>query len=279
MSCLDKNTKKIRIELKENKADMAIGAAEIKNAVAAVAAANVGAVKFVGSDPVRFGGLSKLVKEVKSIEGINEVSLTTDGHGLAEKAKELADAGLDRVNINLDTLKYAKYEGDDLDDIVTAINASTDAGLKPVRLNIVLKKGYSEDEIMDFVQLTLQHQYEIRFIEMTEQEEAESGYEALLCADVKKRLPALRPAVMGEDGKAADDPREGTADVYKYPGALGKICFIEKRAADFADRCAAFYLSADGILKKDENDEKGIDIKTDADDDAKLADALKSILK
>jgi len=239
MSCLDKNTKKIRIELKENKADMAIGAAEIKNAVAAVAAANVGAVKFVGSDPVRFGGLSKLVKEVKSIEGINEVSLTTDGHGLAEKAKELADAGLDRVNINLDTLKYAKYEGDDLDDIVTAINASTDAGLKPVRLN----------------------------------------YEAFLWADVKKGLPPLSPAVMGEDGKAADDPREGTADVYKYPGALGKICFIEKRAADFADRCAAFYLSADGILKKDENDEKGIDIKTDADDDAKLADALKSILK
>ena len=271
--------KKIRIELSEQKGGVALSPAQIKNAVEAAAKAGAGIVKLVGQDPVRYSGLKALVKDIKRTEGIFEVSLTTDGHGLGDAAKGLAAAGLDRVNINVDTLKYSKYTGSgELDDIVTAINAATDAGLKPVKLNILLKKDYSEDEIMDFVQLTLQHQYEIRFIEMTEEEEAESEYEALLCADVKKRLPALRPGLMGDDGKALSDPRDGTADVYKYPGALGKICFIEKRAADFAQRCADLYISAAGVLKRDEKDENGINLKPIADDKEKLAAAIREIL-
>ena len=166
--------KKIRIELSEQKGGVALSPAQIKNAVEAAAKAGAGIVKLVGQDPVRYSGLKALVKDIKRTEGIFEVSLTTDGHGLGDAAKGLAAAGLDRVNINVDTLKYSKYTGGgELDDIVTAINAATDAGLKPVKLNILLKKDYSEDEIMDFVQLTLQHQYEIRFIEMTEEEEAE----------------------------------------------------------------------------------------------------------
>ena len=83
---------------------------------------------------------------------------------------------------------------------------------------------------------------------------------------------------MGDDGKALSDPRDGTADVYKYPGALGKICFIEKRAADFAQRCADLYISAAGVLKRDEKDENGINLKPIADDKEKLAAAIREIL-
>ena len=275
----ESQNKKFRIELSEDKAKMALNRAQIKNAVEAAAKAGITSVKFIGCDPARYSALLSLVREIKKIDGIWEVSMTTDGHGLADKAKKLAAAGLDRVNINVDTLKYAKYDGGDLDDIVAAINAATDAALKPVKLNVVLKKEYSEEEIMDFVQLTLQHQYEIRFIEMTEQEEAASRYEVLMCEDVKKRLPALRIGIAEEDGKPAESPRDGTADVYKYPGARGKICFIEKRASDFAERCAALYLSAGGILKRDENDADGIDLKPIADDKEKLAEAVGSLLK
>ncbi len=276
----ERQKNKMRIELSSQKSEMALNKGQMKEVCEAAAKLGVHTLKLVGKDPLSYSGLAGLVRELKKINNIWEVSLTTDGFGLAEQAKKLAVSGLDRVNINIDTFKYMKYGKGNLDDVVAGINAATDAGLKPVKLNVVMKKEYNDDELMDFVQLTFQHQYEIRFIEMTEEEEACSCYKAMLCAEIKEKLPVLRPAIVDDEKNILDDPRDGTADVYKYPGARGKICFIAKRAEDFASRCAGLYLTKDGILKQEQNDDGGVDLlpflqERNAE---KLEDIIRSVL-
>lgn len=278
-SLAERQKNRMRIELSADKKEMALNRQQIEELVSAAAACGVTGVKLVGEDPIRFGGIFELIQGLKSIDGIDDVSLTTDGSGLSEKAKKLADSGLDRINIKVDTLKYNRVEKEVLDDMIAGINAATDAGLKPVKLNVVMKKEYNDDELMDFVQLTLQHQYEIRFIEMTEAEEAESPYQAVRTSEIRAKLPALRPGLTGEDGKKLEDPRDGTADVYMYPGARGKLCFIEKRAEDFASRCAGAFLAADGTLRQDENDREGVSVLDKTGDRETLQSIVRSILE
>ena len=278
-SLTERQKNRMRIELLSDKKEMALNRQQIAAVVSAAAECGVNSVKLVGEDPLRYSGILELIKELKAIDGIYEVSLTTDGSGLSEKARKLAVSGLDRVNIKLDTLKYSKAGKEDLDEIVAGINAATDAGLKPVKLNVVMKKEYNDDELMDFVQLTLQHQYEIRFIEMTEEEEAGSPYRAMRTSELREKLPALRPGLLGNDGKRLEDPRDGTADVYMYPGAKGKLCFIEKRAEDFPSRCAGVFLAADGTLRQDECDREGISVLDKTGDREALRSAVRSILE
>lgn len=266
---------KMRIELAASKKDAALKRADIKKIVKAAAAVGIDTIKLVGDDPLENSDITKIVKDIKGIEGIKEVSLTTNGRLLEGKATELKEAGLSRVNINIDTLQHYRYVGGDLNDVVNGINAATNASLKPVRFNVSVQKGYNDDEIIDFVQLTFQHGYEIRFIEMSEEEEKASSYDFISCEDMKKKLPALRSAVLGEDKMPLEKPSVGTADIYKYPGAIGKICFIEKRADDFMSRCAAVTVKKDGTATCPCG-KKVIDIKSVIDDEEALKEAIKN---
>ncbi len=242
-------TNKIRIEAASG-GDAGLTRNDIKKIVAAEAASGIDTVKLIGDDPLENHEIVKIVKDIAAIDGISEVSLTTNGRLLGDKAKALKEAGLARVNINLDTLQHYKYVGGSLDDVISGINAATDAGLKPVRLNVKLQKDYNDDEVLDFVQLTFQHDYEIRFIEMTEEEEEASRYSFISCEEIKNKLQALRPAAVGEDGQLTDNAESGNMDVYKYPGARGKICFIAKRREDFERRSKAVIVKKDGTVIK-----------------------------
>lgn len=166
-------------------------------------------IDITGEEPIERFNIIKEVEQIKSIEGIEQVMLTTNGQLLKLTAGELKEAGLDKVAVKVDTFRYARFkknlEDDTLENVVEGINKATDAGLKPVRIIMRVEKDFNDDEIMDFVQLTFQHDYEILFI----------GSESFPSEEIRNKLPGFREAASQEQ-----DVITG-----KYPGAVGKICF------------------------------------------------------
>lgn len=166
-------------------------------------------VDITGDEPLERFNIIKEIEQIKSIEGIMQVMLTTGGQLLKLTADELRAAGLDKVAVKVDTFRYARFkkalEDDTLENVVAGINKATDAGLKPVRIIMQVKKDFNDDEIMDFVQLTFQHDYEILF----------RGSDSFPASEIRNRLPGFTEAPVQEQ-----DVITG-----KYPGAIGKICF------------------------------------------------------
>ena len=166
-------------------------------------------IDITGEEPIERFNIIKEVEQIKSIEGIEQVMLTTNGQLLKLTAGELKEAGLDKVAVKVDTFRYARFkknlEDDTLENVVEGINKATDAGFKPVRIIMRVEKDFNDDEIMDFVQLTFQHDYEILFI----------GSDSFPAAEIRNKLPGFRDAASQEQ-----DVITG-----KYPGAVGKICF------------------------------------------------------
>ena len=166
-------------------------------------------IDITGEEPIERFNIIKEVEQIKSIEGIEQVMLTTNGQLLKLTAGELKEAGLDKVAVKVDTFRYARFkknlEDDTLENVVEGINKATDAGLKPVRIIMRVEKDFNDDEIMDFVQLTFQHEYEILFI----------GSDSFPAEEIRNRLPGFRETAAQEQ-----DVITG-----KYPGAIGRICF------------------------------------------------------
>ena len=138
----------------------------------------------------------------------NKNTIITDGQNLAERAEELKNSGVTDVTVVVNTFNYTRYkqsnDGKSLEPVIEGINSAVGKGLG-IRLNVGIKEGFNDDEIMDFVQLTFQHDYEILFI----------GSDSFPAEEIRNKLPGFREAASQEQ-----DVITG-----KYPGAVGKICF------------------------------------------------------
>lgn len=213
------------------------------------AAVDLGISKFrlTGGEPLVRKGVVDFVRKMKNIEGLRELTMTTNGSLLADMAEDLAAAGLDRVNISLDTLRYSRFKeitrGGEIDDVVAGINAAVNAGLTPVKINVVVMKGFNDDEILDFLQLTFQHDYEIRFIEMMPFKGNDScEYHFMSNNEIREKMPALRPVTSHEENS-------GVTQLYKYPAARGRIGFISAISDGFCETCNKVRVTSDGKLK------------------------------
>ena len=126
-------------------------------------------IRFTGGEPLVYDGIVDLIKKINSIDGIEEIALTTNGILLDDIADDLIDNGLKKVNISLDTLDKDKYykitRGGDLDKVLSAIDKCLNKGTK-VKLNVVIIKGTNDDEILDLINLTLKKNIDVRFIEL-----------------------------------------------------------------------------------------------------------------
>ncbi|MDO4834579.1 MAG: hypothetical protein Q4A40_06050 [Bacillota bacterium] len=135
-------------------------------------------------------------------------TIVTDGQNLAAKAEELRKNGVTDVTVELNTINYSRYakshEGRELQPVIDGINAAVGQGMK-IRLNVALKEGFNDDEVLDFLQLTLLHNYDIIFMPTMDYDK------------IKAKLPGLRP-VEGDFGDI---------DMYKYAIAKGRIGFIK----------------------------------------------------
>jgi cyclic pyranopterin phosphate synthase len=236
---------------------------EIRRVVQAAASLGVRKVRLTGGEPLLRANLSELVRMLAGTDGIDEVSLTTNGTLLARHAVELKDAGLRRVNVSLDTLQPERFEritgGDRLADVLDGIGAARKAGLNPVKVNMVVLGGINDDEVLDFARKTIADGWHVRFIEHMPFTGSgpESGSVVPIAAilkSIEQALGALEPYLPTSGN--------GPARYYRLPGAEGTLGFIGAVTDCFCAECNRFRLTADGalrpcLLEDDEVDLKG----------------------
>jgi len=207
-------------------------------------------VRLTGGEPTVRPGLVDLVRRVASIPGIDDVSMTTNGLVLDSLAAPLAEAGLRRVNISLDTTDPEKFSritrGGRVERVLAGIGAAEAAGLAPIKLNTVVVRGFNEDSVVPLAALTLDRPWEVRFIEMmpfgSVGDFAEAG--VVKSEETMERIEAalglLQPVNL-----SGDDP----ARTYRLAGAAGTLGFISPVSQPFCAKCGRLRLTSDGRLR------------------------------
>lgn len=203
--------------------------------------------KITGGEPLVRLGCPNLIGMIKSIPGVEQVTLTTNGILLGRYLDELLKNGLDAVNISLDTLRASVYEQitgfDRLAEVRESIRKVADAGL-PVKVNTVLQKGINDGEWEALLRLTTEEKIDVRFIEMMP-----IGYgrqcEGVSGAEILQKLTEKYPGIEKDTALHGNGP----AVYYRIPGAPGSIGFISAIHGRFCDSCNRIRLTARGELK------------------------------
>jgi len=212
---------------------------EIVKIVEIFVALGVRKVRVTGGEPLIKKGIIDLIAMLKNIKGLEEISMTTNGVLLLKHAVKLKAAGLDRINISLDTLKkdrFKKITGVDcLSEVLAGIAEAQRAGLSPLKLNVIPMKEVNDDEIIDFARLTIEHPLIIRFIEFFYTNQRSKNLIASLITGsetkkiINKHLGKLVPA--------PETKGNGPAIYYALPEAKGSIGFISGSTGNFCDDC------------------------------------------
>ena len=220
-------------------------------------------VRITGGEPLTRKGVVDFIKKLREIKKLEDISLTTNGFFLSEYAEKLKDAGLNRVNISLDSLQEERYKkitrGGSLEKALKGINSALKAGLLPIKINTVLIRGINDDEVEDFVRLTLGRPLNIRFIEfMPSGEELKDNYrdKFISVLEIKKSL-AEKYSFKPVDINSGNGP----AKYYQIKGGQGTIGFITALSQHFCETCNRIRLTSEGKLRPCLFSNKEIDIK------------------
>jgi len=221
---------------------------EITRIVAALARMGVTGVRLTGGEPLIRHGLVELVRQLAAIDGIEDIAMTTNGHRLATHAKALADAGLDRVNVSIDTLDpdhFAKLtRGGRLDRVLQGIEAALDAGLTPVKLNCVVVQGDNEADVVELVRYAAQwpDRMLVRFIEkMPFRDEPWAVVPSAVLRERLSEVFTLEPV--------ARRVGQGPAVTWRVAETGQHIGFISPMTQHFCQACNRVRLQADGDLR------------------------------
>jgi len=252
---------------------------EIRAVVRAAAGVGINRIRLTGGEPLVRAELPRLIKMLSETEGIEELSLTTNGTFLKRSAPELRQAGLTRVNVSLDTLKADKFRDitrlGELRDVLEGIEAARDAGLNPVKTNVVIMRGMNDEEILNFARMTLTEEWHVRFIELMP---FSGGVEFVPSAELREHVGLLGRLEPCPDGTGITG--NGPANYYRLAGARGTIGFISPRTEpSFCSRCNRIRLSPDGRLRPCLLAEDEIDLKTPLRNSAPPAELERLILK
>jgi cyclic pyranopterin phosphate synthase len=208
-------------------------------------------IRLTGGEPTVRANIVNLVRGIAATPGINSLSMTTNGVLLSKLAGPLAAAGLQRVNVSLDTLDAGRFNRmtrwGKLDQVWNGILAAEQAGLTPLKLNAVVVRGFNEDDVVELARLTIDHPWQIRFIEMmpfagaTNVQLDQRVSEAEIHARIEQSLGPLEIANGGE--------LDGEARLLQLPGAKGQVGFISSVTVPFCSSCTRARLTADGLLR------------------------------
>jgi cyclic pyranopterin phosphate synthase len=208
-------------------------------------------IRLTGGEPTVRAHIVEIVRGMAATPGVRSVSMTTNGVLLTKLSRPLADAGLERVNISVDTLNPGKFKRltrwGDIEDVWEGILAAEAAGLTPVKLNAVVVRGYNEEEVVDLALLTREHPWQMRFIEMMPFGGATDlqTRQMVSTQEIQERIEqALGPLEHIHNGEL-----DGEARLYRIPHAQGDIGFISSVSAPFCADCTRARLTPDGILR------------------------------
>ncbi len=221
---------------------------EVERVVGAFARLGVRRVRITGGEPLVRRGLPELVARLTRLPGIDDLSLSTNAVRLARYAEALRRAGIRRVNVSLDSLRPERYRaitgGGHLDKVLGGLMAAKAAGLKPIKLNMVVMRGENDDEVEDMVDFCLEHGFTLRFIETMPIGDSgrAAGDRYVDLASVRRQLARrfdLIPGVM---------PGGGPARYVQVAGSELRIGFITPISQHFCTTCNRVRLAADGVL-------------------------------
>jgi len=247
---------------------------EIRTIVQAAAELGIYKIRLTGGEPLVRAELPNLVRMLSQIEGIEELSLTTNGTFLKKYALELKQAGLSRVNMSLDTLKADKFRYitrlGNLETILDGIGAAKEAGFEPVKINTVVMRGINDDEILDFARMTYKDGWHIRFIELMP---FKGVAEFVPSIELRQHI-----SLLGKLEPCASITGNGPATYYRLAGAEGTIGFIAPLTeTSFCSRCNRMRLTPDGKLRPCLLGEDEIDLKMPLRNNASMEE-LKSLI-
>lgn len=204
-------------------------------------------IRITGGEPLVRKGIVDLVRQIGQNPKVKDLAMTTNGILLEQFAKDLKEAGLNRVNISLDTLNPQKFfqmtRGGDLSAVLRGIEAAKRVGLTPIKINIVLVGGFNEDEIETFVNMTRDEHIDVRFIELMPIGEVATWSKSQFLPNdtILEKVPELEPV-------EATDPAS-PAKYYMLPGAKGRVGLISPITCKFCSNCNRVRLTAEGKLK------------------------------
>jgi cyclic pyranopterin phosphate synthase len=240
--------------------DELMTAAEIRRLVRIFARLGVDKIRLTGGEPTVHPDLLAIVRDIHAA-GITRISMTTNGLRLAELAAPLKEAGLERVNVSIDTLDPDRFHRvtrwGHLDKVLQGVYAAEAAGLTPIKINAVVARGFNEQDIAGLARLTLTHPWQVRFIEMMPfgdvAEFAQSAMisQAEIMAHIEAEIGPLHPI---DEGRL-----DGEARLYRLAGSQAAIGFISTLTNPFCASCTRVRLTADGhlrlcLLRDDEGD-------------------------
>ena len=212
----------------------------------------VNKIRITGGEPLVRPGVPKLINQLWQIEGIRDISLTTNGIGLAKQAKALYDAGLRRINVSLDTLNEEKFEQMTrrkmLSKTLEGLKEAQPCGFNPIKVNAVAMRGFTDDEITDLAEFARDNAYQLRFIEFMPLDADDIWGRNMfipgkaLIGKINETYP-LEPINMDGDGK------HETAKRYRFIDGGGEVGVIASVSEPFCDQCNRIRLTADGKFR------------------------------
>lgn len=230
--------------------------------IAAIAVSlGVKKIRITGGEPLARKNITYLISSLNNIKDLEDISLTTNGVLLERYADEIAQAGLRRVNVSLDSLRPNKYSeitrGGDINNVLRGIDKAEKAGLIPVKINMVAIRGFNDDEIEDFAKITLEKSYQVRFIEFMPLGARDLwGPEKYIpineIKSIVEKIGALSPVRLRKSGPAR---------YFRFEGASGVVGFINALSHQFCTECNRLRLTADGKLRPCLFSETEIDLK------------------
>ena len=224
---------------------------EIAEVVRTMAGMGLERVRITGGEPLIRRDLSDLVKMIADVPEIEDLSLSTNAVLLADQAEALKQAGVQRLNISLDSLQADRVDAisrrpGSYSKIMEGLDAAEEIGFAPLKINVVLIRGQNDDEIEDFARITRERPWHIRFIELmpTGANLDLSANSFVSCADALRRVRKI------EQLEPVDGPfGNGPATYYRFPGAPGTVGVITPMSHNYCDRCNRMRLTASGQLR------------------------------
>lgn len=238
---------------------------EIGDVVSQLAPLGLRRVRLTGGEPTLRPQLATLVRLLRAIPEVEDIALSTNGVRLPALARELAEAGLDRVNLSADSLRPERIVAIARRDLgfdpVRAARSAEEAGLAPIKINVVVMRGVNDDEVVDFARLTLAHPWHVRFIELMPvgQMEALTDVHVVPSDEVLSRIASALGALQPGEGPARGN---GPAAYYRLAGAPGSIGVITPMTHTYCGACNRVRLTADGRLRTCLFGEHEVDLRT-----------------
>lgn len=235
---------------------------EIIRIVRIAAGMGVRKIRITGGEPLARKNVTYLIASIKNIDGIEDLSLTTNGVLLEKYAKEIAAAGLNRINISLDSFRPERYReitrGGDVEVVLRGMVAAERAGLIPIKINMVPIRGFNDDEIEEFARITLTTPSHVRFIEFMPigAKDIWSNEKYIPTDEIKSIVERIGPLTPVRARKSVP------ARYFRFEGAAGVVGFVSAITHHFCGDCNRLRLTADGKLRPCLFSETEIDLKS-----------------